>query len=202
MFRNSIIVCAILAGCGGPATQISPQVQPQSYPDLLEQYTSCSGKGKINSIGPIHGTMSFTFMSQRDSSFFQFTDPFGRKALLMWITPNSVSAWNLIENKQYSYAKIIEFFPFLQIVEPADVTKFLWGIQPDYPKQHGNEDAHVFQDIVLEFGSDALGTEANALVSAKFLDEKSKQTVKIQIKDRNRKQSQIDMKRFWKFHAS
>ena len=120
----------------------------------------------------------------------------------MWITPNSVSAWNLIENKQYSYAKILEFFPFLQIVEPADVTKFLWGIQPDYPKQHANEDAHVFHDIVLEFGSNALGTEANALVSAKFLDEKSKQTVKIQIKDRNRNQSQIDMKRFWKFHAS
>ena len=43
--------------------------------------------------------IAFNFLSQNDSSFFQFQDFLGRKVLLMWLTPNSAKAWNILENK-------------------------------------------------------------------------------------------------------
>ena len=71
---------------------------------------SCSGKGKITSTD--FNTLSFRFESKKDSSFIQFLDPLGRKALLMWITPNAIIARNLIENKQYNDSQLLNNFPF------------------------------------------------------------------------------------------
>ena len=39
-------------------------------------------------------------MTIRNSTFLEFSDPIGRKALLVWITNNSITARNLIDNKQ------------------------------------------------------------------------------------------------------
>ena len=53
----------------------------------------------------------------------------------MWITPESVNAWNILENRYYEYDAIRDFFPFLRVVKPDDITKFLWGIEPEYLEQ-------------------------------------------------------------------
>ena len=140
MFRYIIFCWLILAGCAGSGTQFSIPVIQKTYHDLLAEYVSCTGKGKIVSQGPIQGALTFTFISQHDSSFLQFKDPLGRKALLMWLTPQNVTARNLIDHKQYTYGQILEFFPFLQIVEPEHITKILWGVQPDYEKEFNNTD--------------------------------------------------------------
>ena len=105
MFRYIILCWLILAGCAGSSTQFSPPKTQRNYHNFLSEYISCTGNGKINSRGPIKGALTFTFMSQHDSSFFQFKDPLGRKALLMWLTPQNVAAWNLIENIQMSFKK-------------------------------------------------------------------------------------------------
>ena len=76
---------------------------------------SCSGRGVISSTGNFSGKLSFSFLVQNDSSFCQFQDFLGRKVLLLWLTPNSVEAWNLIENKKYSHANISEIIPVLSI---------------------------------------------------------------------------------------
>ena len=70
------------------------------------QIKSCSGRGSISSAGGFSGRLSFNFISQNDSSFCQFQDILGRKVLLLWLTQNSIDAWNLIENKKYSYSNV------------------------------------------------------------------------------------------------
>ncbi|MGY8763880.1 MAG: hypothetical protein ACKVLE_03990 [Fidelibacterota bacterium] len=198
MFRYIIFCWLIFAGCAGSGTQFLLPVTQRTYHDLLEEYVSCTGKGKINSQGTIHGALTFTFISQHDSSFLQFKDPLGRKALLMWLTPQNVTARNLIDHKQYTYAQILEFFPFLQVVEPEDITEILWGVQPDYEKKFNNAGMSDEQSIHLNFEKNDLDNESNALVGATFIDDNSFQSVKIRINGRTRTQTHLNLKKVWK----
>ena len=198
MFRYIIFCWLILAGCAGSGTQFSLPVTQRTYHDLLAEYISCTGKGKIDSQGPFQGALTFTFISQHDSSFLQFKDPLGRKALLMWLTPQNVTARNLIDHKQYTYGQILEFFPFLQIVEPEHITKILWGVQPDYEKKLNNTEMSEKQSIHLNFENNDLDNESNALVGATFSDDNSFQSVKIRITGRTRTQTHINLKKVWK----
>ena len=198
MFRYIIFCWLILAGCAGSGTQFSLPVTQRTYHDLLAEYISCTGKGKIDSQGPIHGALTFTFISQHDSSFLQFKDPLGRKVLLMWLTPQNVTARNLIDHKQYTYAQILEFFPFLQVVEPEHITEILWGVQPDYEKKFNNAGMSDEQSIHLNFEKNDLDNESNALVGATFIDDNSFQSVKIRINGRARTQTHLNLKKVWK----
>jgi len=198
MFRYIIFCWLILAGCAGSGTKFSLPVTQRNYHDLLAEYISCTGKGKIDSQGPFQGALTFTFISQHDSSFLQFKDPLGRKALLMWLTPQNVTARNLIDHKQYTYGQILEFFPFLQIVEPEHITKILWGVQPDYEKKLNNTEMSEKQSIHLNFENNDLDNESNALVGATFSDDNSFQSVKIRITGRTRTQTHINLKKVWK----
>ena len=198
MFRYIIFCWLILAGCAGSGTQFSLPVTQRNYHDLLAEYISCTGKGKIDSQGPFQGALTFTFISQHDSSFLQFKDPLGRKALLMWLTPQSVTARNLIDHKRYTYGQILEFFPFLQIVEPEHITKILWGVQPDYEKEFNNKEIGNEQSIHLKFENNDLDNESKALVGATFTDDNSFQSVKIRITERNRTQINLNLKKVWR----
>ena len=198
MFRYIIFCWLILAGCAGSGTQFSLPVTQRNYHDLLAEYISCTGKGKIDSQGSFQGALTFTFISQHDSSFLQFKDPLGRKALLMWLTPQNVTARNLIDHKQYTYGQILEFFPFLQIVEPEHITKILWGVQPDYEKKLNNTEMSEKQSIHLNFENNDLDNESNALIGATFSDDNSFQSVKIRITGRTRTQTHINLKKVWK----
>ena len=94
---------------------------------ISDQVKSCTGRGLISSVGNFSGNLTFTFMSQNDSSFCQFQDFLGRKVLLLWLTRDSMDAWNLIENKKYSHSSISEIIPVLSILNPNHLIKFLWG---------------------------------------------------------------------------
>ena len=86
----------------------------------------------------------------------------------MWFTPHNVFAWNLIENKQYDYEQILEFFPFLYIVEPKGITKFLWGVQPDIAKPVSDDPSRDFMDLSLQFETGELDQIPFSLISATF----------------------------------
>ena len=94
---------------------------------IFDQVKSCTGRGLISSVGNFSGNLTFTFMSQNDSSFCQFQDFLGRKVLLLWLTKDSIDAWNLIENKKYNYSNISEIIPVLSVLNPNHLIKFLWG---------------------------------------------------------------------------
>ena len=84
MLRTGLVALLTFMGCAGPSRQLLILTPQKSYPELLEEYRSCTGKGSIDTSGPIRGNLSFTYKSQRDSTYFQFTDALGRKVLLMW----------------------------------------------------------------------------------------------------------------------
>jgi|TARA_B110000438_G_scaffold63705_1_gene64218 hypothetical protein len=191
-------IALALMNCAGQLDQHSIILPKDNYNDLVYKYKSCSGNGNINSVGPINGSLAFSFRSQRDSTFFQFTDPIGRKALLMWITPNNVTARNLIDNKQYSYDQIIDFFPFLKVMNPNKITEFLWGVVPEYEQKDNVRYPSNSKNITLEFLSQPIGDEPHALAIAEFQDNESNQTVRVNIKNRKRNMSQTNLKKVWK----
>ena len=107
------------------------------------QIKSCSGRGSISSVGGFSGRLSFNFISQNDSSFCQFQDILGRKVLLLWLTQNSIDAWNLIENKKYSYSNVSDILPILSVVSPNHLIKFLWGKEITSNQIHAPNEANI-----------------------------------------------------------
>ena len=195
-----LLLLFIVAGCVANIKPFNPETipkLPRKYGSLLESYTSCTGNGKIDSRGSLSGALTFKYMSQHDSSFVQFKDILGRKALLMWFTPHNVFAWNLIENKQYDYEQILEFFPFLYIVEPKDITQFLWGVQPDIKKPVTDNPSRNFKDLTLQFETGDLDQISLSLISATFKDLNSNQSVKIDIEKRMLHKTALDLVRVW-----
>ena len=123
MLRLSFILLFFLIGCAGTGNHIFNLSSPKSYEEYLIAFNSCTGKGVINSEGSLKGKLPFNFRSQRDSTFLEFSDMIGRKALFVWITNNSITARNLIDNRQYKYDEVTELLPILKVLEPKDITK-------------------------------------------------------------------------------
>lgn len=198
MTRFIIILLFFLVGCAGPGKNIFNIVPQKSYSEYLLEYKSCTGKGVFNSQGPLKGKLSFSFRSQRDSTFLEFSDVIGRKALFVWITPNSITARNLIENKQYQYEEVIELLPILKIMEPNDLTKIVWGVEPNYKQKFKNIGPSIKNNIELDFHRQNIENERQSLVGIDIYDKKRKNSIKIDIKSRNRDTDLLNMKKVWK----
>jgi hypothetical protein len=166
-----------------------------TYEEFSKSFVSCSGFGSISSTGNFNGSLSFSFLSQNDSSFFQFQDLLGRKVLLMWLTPDSVDAWNTLENKRYNYSLIKGFFPLLSVVSPIDITKFLWG--------HGSVyDADDFIVLGGEMNELSITFEKsdknkNLINKAIFKDGTNRQEVAIVLKSRVHSGEYVDLNKIW-----
>ena len=196
--RNLIIfsIAFIIVACSTKSNNIMNNAGPLLYDELSNNYVSCSGYGSISSIGNYKGKLDFSFMSQSDSSFFQFQDFLGRKVLLMWLTPNSANAWNILENKRYDFNLIKDFFPLLSVVEPINITKFLWGQESVY---------NATDFIVLDKQSSNLSitfeksSQKEALIDkAIFKDLTNRQEIAIQLKTRVHSNDYIDFNKIWK----
>ena len=158
---------------------------------ISDQVKSCTGRGLISSVGNFSGNLTFTFMSQNDSSFCQFQDFLGRKVLLLWLTRDSMDAWNLIENKKYSHSSISEIIPVLSILNPNHLIKFLWGEeiisnQMSVPRQ---------EKIEIKLGKN--DKNSTFVDKAIFIDNSNRQELSIIIKSRIFNQSYLDLKKYW-----
>ena len=198
MIRIFIIPFFFFLSCAGPGTKIFNILPQKSYSEYLEEYSSCTGKGTLLSKGALKGKLSFSFRSQRDSTFLEFNDPIGRKAILVWITPNSITARNLIENKHYSYDEVIEILPMLKVLEPNDVTQIIWGVEPDYKNKFKKFESSFKNNIVLDFHRQNLKNESQSLVGIDYYDKSLKNSMNIEIKVRNRNSEFFNIKKVWK----
>lgn len=155
------------------------------------QFVSCSGRGTISSIGNFSGQLSFDFLAQNDSSFFQFSDFLGRKVLLLALTSDSANAWNLIENKKYNHSQINDLLPVLSFIQPIDLTHFLWGknISFDYIDSLGFDNAK----IILEKSN----PDDSLLNKAIFSDGANRSELSIIIKSRIPSIDFIDLRKYW-----
>ena len=185
-------------GCTSTVTNVFNLIPSKSYEEYLVAYNSCTGKGVINSDGSLKGKLPFSFRSQRDSTFLEFSDIIGRKALFVWITNNSITARNLIDNKQYNYDEVTELLPILKVLEPKDITKIIWGVQPEYKERFKNISQSVKNSISLDFERQNTDNEKQALVSVSFHDKNFKNSIDIDINTRKRNERFINMKKVWR----
>ena len=157
----------------------------------ISQFVSCSGRGTISSIGNFSGQLSFDFLAQNDSSFFQFSDFLGRKVLLLALTSDSANAWNLIENKKYNHSQINDLLPVLSFLQPIDLTHFLWGknISFDYIDSLRFDNAK----IILEKSN----PDDPLLNKAIFSDGTNRSELLIIIKSRIPSIDFIDLRKYW-----
>ena len=198
MLRLSFINLFFLLGCTGTVNNVFNFTPSKSYEEYLVAYNSCTGKGVLNSEGSLKGKLPFSFRSQRDSTFFEFSDLIGRKVLFVWITNNSITARNLIDNKQYKYDEVTELLPILNVLKPKDITKVIWGVQPDYNEEFKNISQTVKNSISLDFKREDISNERQALVGISFQDKNSKNYIDIDIISRKRHAKFINMKKVWR----
>ena len=190
----------IVLGCSAKLKDLQVSRDTISYEELSANHISCSGRGIISSIGNYKGKLSFSFLSQNDSSFFQFQDFLGRKVLLMWLTPNSANAWNILENKRYNYDHIKDYFPLLSVVDPISITRFLWGHESIY-------DANDFKVIgeranELSITYEKSNESVDLIDKAIFKDITNRKEVAIILKSRVCSEKYIDLEKIWKMVLS
>ena len=187
-----LILFILIGGCSSTRnTNIDSDLFTALKLNIDENY-SCSGKGKI--ISTDYNTLSFKYTSKKDSSFIQFLDPLGRKALLMWVTPNFIIVRNLIENKQYDDLELKKFIPMMNLIKPNDLIKFIWGERPKYDKGNKLIPLEIRKNSKLSFEKGVKSKYDIASYENKVLD----QIVKIQIKTRNFSTEKINLNRYWK----
>ena len=184
-----------LIGCSTTIEQIQSDTDILTYEELSRSFVSCSGYGSISTTGNFNGNLSFSFLSQNDSSFFQFQDFLGRKVLLMWLTPDSVDAWNILENKRYNYSLIKDFFPLLTVVEPIDITKFLWGHESVYHAEDFIILGGEMNELSITF--EKSNNNENLINKANFQDGTNRQEVAIILKSRVHSDEYIDLDKIW-----
>ena len=158
---------------------------------IFDQVKSCTGRGLISSVGNFSGNLTFSFMSQNDSSFCQFQDFLGRKVLLLWLTRDSMDAWNLIENKKYSHSSISEIIPVLSILNPNHLIKFLWG------KEFISNQMSVSKQAKIEIKLGRSDQVSSFIDKAIFIDNSNRQELSIKIDSRVFNQNYVDLKKYW-----
>ena len=198
MIKFRLLIFFVFTGCVGTGDHkffLNPQ---KSYPEYLNEFKSCTGKGSIESKVNLRGTLSFSYKSQRDSTFFQFTDILGRKVLLMWITPSNISARDMIANKHYGYTQIMEIFPIFRVLGPMDITEFVWGVEPNYKKKERSVNSQINKSTELNFFYKKNKNKKRSLVDVKYHDKSTDQMANFSINNRNYSNEYINMRKFWK----
>ena len=186
----------VVTGCSAKLKDFQINYDTISYEELSTKYISCSGRGIISSIGNYKGKLSFSFLSQNDSSFFQFQDFLGRKVLLMWLTPNSANAWNILENKRYNYDHIKDYFPLLSVVDPISITRFLWGHESIYDANDFKVIGEAANELSITY--EKSNESVDLIDKAIFKDITNRKEVAIILKSRVHSDEYIDLEKIWK----
>ena len=84
------------------------------------------------------------------------------------------------------------------MLEPKDMTKIIWGVQPEYKERFKNISPSVKNSIYLDFERENINNERQALVGVSFNDKNSKNSIDIDIYTRKRNAKFINMKKVWR----
>ena len=123
-----------------------------SYEDLKSEYKQCRGRGQLISKGTLRGKLTFFFTVRDDSTYIQFRDFLGRRTLYLQFLGNEVYAWDILQDKWFLTSQIQSKYPFLIVLEPTDLTRYFWGIDPQFKgKEHPKEFIFDHKSISVTF---------------------------------------------------
>jgi hypothetical protein len=195
------LVLIVLGFFGCASNIIQKDLEVAQSNNLDTDYVSCSGSGKLKSKGQYKGKLNFTFISQNDSTLIQFRDIMGRKTLMMWIEPENLTAWNILENQQYQQSDIIAFFPFLNFLQPIDLTHFFWGesAKLDTAKLLVSLDENIHIEIKMNTKKPNSDLKMNQVI---FREKTNASEVNLTIHKRTFSEVQINLNTYWAFQTS
>ena len=195
------LVLIVLGFFGCASNIIQKDLELIKSKNLHTDYVSCSGSGKLKSKGQYKGKLNFTFISQNDSTLIQFRDIMGRKTLMMWIEPENLTAWNILENQPYQQTDIIEFFPFLNFLHPIDLTRFFWGeaAKLDTAKLLVSLDENIQIEIKMSTQKTNSDLKMNQVT---FWEKTNASEVNLTIHKRTFSEVQINLNTYWAFQPS
>ncbi|MAI85593.1 MAG: hypothetical protein CMF99_00140 [Candidatus Marinimicrobia bacterium] len=146
----------------------------------------------------MNGKLYFSFKSQRDSTFIEFSDLLGRKTLLMWVSPKKITVRDLINNTYYSYNQVVNFFPFLNVLHTQNITEVVWGSVPDYKKSLKKYKKEMNRNIEIKVSRKHFSNEKYALSALHYKDKNSGDAFKVNFRSRQRHDDYINIKKLWK----
>ena len=116
----------------------------------------------------------------------------------MWISPKKITVRDLINNKYYSYNQVIILFPFLNVLDPQNISKLVWGAEPNYKKSLKEYKKKMNRNIEIKLSRKHLTNEKYALSALHYKDQKSGDTFIANFKSRQRHDDYINIKKLWK----
>ena len=116
----------------------------------------------------------------------------------MWVSPNTITVRDLINNKYYSYNQVVKFFPFLNVLDTQNITEVVWGSVPDYKKSLKKYKKEMNRNIELKIRRKHFPNEKYALSALHYKDQKSGDAFKVNFKIRQRHDDYINIKKLWK----
>ncbi len=186
-----IFLLIFVVSCTRPKINIIPLNSQKAYNKVKADNQSCNGAGIINSFGEVDGKLNFTFKSKKDSTFMVFNDIIGRKTLMVWVTNQKIIARDLVKNEQYNHNMIKTLFPIMKHINPIDLTKLIWGVQPEYQNK-------LLKNITIDFEHEKDIYGFSNVTNAKYYNRDNNHGVKISITSRNKNNKNINMKKVWK----
>ena len=120
---------------------------------------------------------------------------------MMWIEPENLTAWNILENQPYQQTDIIEFFPFLNFLHPIDLTRFFWGeaAKLDTAKLLVSLDENIQIEIKMSTQKTNSDLKMNQVT---FWEKTNASEVNLTIHKRTFSEVQINLNTYWAFQPS
>ena len=152
-----LVSMLIFNNCASTDQSISPTIDLGQW---MEKYSVCRGKGTLVSSGPVRGRLYFDYTCLGEDVFIHFKDVLGRKTMMMIMRPNSVEAWDIMQNIRFSTESIYLRFPFFEVLKPMDLVSIFWGIEPINLLKVDTNNSMTESEIDIRFSSDGSGLQA------------------------------------------
>jgi len=116
----------------------------------------------------------------------------------MWFTHEKIIVRDLINNKYYSQNQVVNYFPFLRVLDNQNISEVVWGSKPVYKKNMKKYKKENSLELNYKFKHKQLSSNRLSLSSLYFNDRKSGETFEVEFKSRQWSKNHINMKKFWK----
>ncbi|MFQ6678160.1 MAG: hypothetical protein ACE5D0_07525 [Fidelibacterota bacterium] len=128
-----------------PRPAVLQKENEKDYRQMVIDQKMCRGKGTLISKGSVNGKLSFYFTSTGEDVYIHFKDLLGRLTMVMILKPNSVEAWDTIQNIRFSQESIYIRFPFFEYITPKSLISIFWGYEPKFQFLNNMENKSAFQ---------------------------------------------------------
>ena len=116
----------------------------------------------------------------------------------MWVTPYNITVRDLINNQYYSQSQVVNYFPFLKVLDYQNISEVVWGSRPIYKKNIKKYKKENSLEMDYNFKQKHLPGNRLILSSLNYNDRKSGDTFEVEFKSRQWSKNHIDMKKLWK----